>query len=98
MFHTASPLALLPPLLAGGCLLLALAMVIPLLRREDERRTLILTRTAAVSFYFALVLLLLDGALSLLGLSWPPAPFVSLCALCLFHCGALAHYNGKFGD
>lgn len=98
MSNTSSPLSLLPPVLAGVCLAIALAMVLPLLRREDERRALILSRTAAASFYFALALLMLDGAASLLGRSWPPAPFFTLCAVCLFHCGALAHYNRKFGD
>lgn len=98
MVNTSFPFSLLPPVLAVICLLIALVMVLPLFRQEDERRTLILSRTAAASFYFALALLMLDGAASLLGWSWAPAPFFALCAVCLFHCGALAHYNRKFGD
>lgn len=98
MSHTTFLIVLLPPVLSGVCLLIALSMTLPLLRREDERRSLILSRTAATSFYCALILLLLDGVLSLLGMSWAPAPFFALCVLCLFHCGALAHYNRKFGD
>lgn len=94
-----SPLSLALSLgLAGMCLVLALAMALSLLRRGDERRRLILSRTAACSFWPALVLLAGEGALSLLGIRSPLAPFLSLCVLLLFFSGALAYYSRKYGD
>ena len=97
MIHSALFPAL-PLALAGLCLLLALSVLLPLLKREDERRRLILSRTTACSFFPALLLLGLDGLLSLLGFGWTLTPFFSLCALFLFFTGALVHFSRKYGD
>lgn len=99
MVYTPSILsAVLPVFFASLCFLLALSMALPLLHQEDERRTFILTRTASTTFYFAVITLLLDGLLSLFGWNWDPSPLFALCAVCLFYCGVLAHYNRKFGE